>query len=84
MNNATMLQVVLRYVLGIPVGVDVTSVKYGDAPAGAEWDSLRHMVLCTMIEDQFNVMIDIELISRIRSYADAITILTELGVDFDV
>jgi acyl carrier protein len=83
MTNIDKLQTTFRKALQVPIGVDVTSSQYGDAPGGKHWDSLQHMVLCTLLEDAFDVMIDIEHVSQIRSYASAAAILAHLGVDFE-
>lgn len=61
---------------------DVISFDYGCSCGGKEWDSLRHMALCMVIEETFDVMIPIELVSQIRSYWNAITVLNSLGVKF--
>ena len=83
MSNQTKLQNVFRKVLSIPETVDVINVKYGESP-GRDWDSLQHMLLITLIEDEFDLMIEINDVSEIRSYIDAETVLSKYGVDFQV
>jgi hypothetical protein len=83
MTSMTKLQDAFRKALSVPASVGVTSLRYGDAPAGKEWDSLRHMVLCSLLEDAFDVTIDISSVSRIRSFWDAVSVLKDMGVSFD-
>lgn len=82
MNNNQKLQDAFRRALQVPASVDVRTIRYGDAIGGRDWDSLQNMVLCTLIEDEFDVMIDIGQIARIRSFDAAMKVLKELGVDF--
>jgi acyl carrier protein len=64
---------------------NVREFTYGDMPDGTkDWDSLQHMILCSLIEDEFYVMFRIDQIAKIRSYDDAKAVLSGLGVDFNV
>ncbi len=82
MSNLGKLQGAFRYVLRIPPTLPCENVEYSNSPGGKQWDSLQHMVLCTVIEDSFDVIIEIDKVAKIRSFQDAVEVLTSLGIDF--
>ena len=47
-----------------------------------EWDSIGHMTLIAVIEDEFDVSIDSEWITEFNSYLSGMELLNRLGVDF--
>jgi acyl carrier protein len=84
MTNHDKLHSVFRRVFQVSSQVPVNAATYGDSLDGGKlWDSLKHMVLCTQLEDAFDVMIDIELVAKIKSYGDAVAALQKLGVAFE-
>lgn len=47
------------------------------------WDSLGHLALVAMIEDEFDVEFDSDQMIDLNSFERAVEILRELGVDED-
>jgi hypothetical protein len=63
------------------LGPSKSEVAYGSNG----WDSLKHMVLVSELENKFDIIIDIEDIVKIESYHVARAMLTEkYGIKFDV
>lgn len=58
--------------------VDVTTLTYPTTG----WDSLSHMVLCTALEDAFDIMFEIEEIAEISSFDKAKEVLVRHGIQF--
>ena len=54
-------------------------LKYNSIP---EWDSVAHMVLISVIEEKFNVMLDTNDILDLSSIGQAQVILEKHGVSF--
>ena len=54
-------------------------LKYNSIP---EWDSVAHMVLISVIEEKFNVMLDTNDILDLSSVGQAQVILEKHGVSF--
>lgn len=46
-----------------------------------QWDSLTHMSLISMLEDEFDVFFDTEDILNFGSYTNGMKILNKYGVD---
>ena len=47
-----------------------------------KWDSVRQMTLVTALEDKFDIMIDIDDIYELTSYAKGMEIVSKYGVEF--
>jgi len=65
--------------LDLEDGVVVEDLALGESP---EWDSIGHMTLIAVIEDEFDVSIDSEWITEFNSYQSGMELLNRLGVDF--
>ena len=73
------LRVIFRKSLEVDADFPVDSLEY----RGIEkWDSLAHMSLIAALEDEFDVMIDIDDVIDMSSFAKAREILGKLGVEF--
>jgi acyl carrier protein len=57
----------------------LAGLKYQDIN---EWDSVGHMNLMTVLEDEFDIEMDIDDITEFSSYEEGLTILAKYGVDF--
>jgi acyl carrier protein len=66
--------------LGLPAGYDVIGLEYRSI---VEWDSLAHLSLVTTIEMTFDVMLDVDDVLGLRSFAACREILKSHGVTFD-
>jgi hypothetical protein len=42
------------------------------------WDSLRHMVLINLIEEEFNILIEIWDIAKVTDFASALALVTAM------
>lgn len=65
---------------------DVTSQELNEEFTFAlveKWDSLKHLVLITELEEAFNVLFESEDILHFESYLNGIKILKRYGVKFD-
>ena len=47
-----------------------------------QWDSVMQMALVTALEDQFDIMIEIDDIYELTSYAKGMEIVGKYGVEF--
>ena len=47
------------------------------------WDSLRQMDLVTSLERDFNIVLELDDIVRLNSFADVVAVLTEKGIDLE-
>lgn len=47
----------------------------------AKWDSVTQMTLITALENQFDIMIEIDDIYELNSYAKGIEIVSKYGVE---
>jgi acyl carrier protein len=65
--------------LNIPLDSVNDNLKYNSIP---EWDSVAHMVLISVIEEKFDVMLDTNEILDMSSVAQAKVILENHGVVF--
>lgn len=65
--------------LDLEDGVVVEDLALGES---LEWDSIGHMTLIAVIEDEFDVSIDSEWITEFNSYLSGMELLNRLGVDF--
>jgi acyl carrier protein len=77
-SNLERLQQAFRTTFGAGFATDMSTAKYGQGG----WDSLQHMVLIVNLEDGFDVSIGIAQVAQIRSFQDAIKVLSSLGVSF--
>lgn len=48
----------------------------------SEWDSVGHMVMTSILEDEFDIMMDTEDIIDFSSYKVGKTILAKYGIEF--
>ncbi len=46
-----------------------------------QWDSVAHMALVAMIEDEYGLMLDTDDIIDMNSYAKALSILARYGIN---
>ncbi|WP_038178849.1 acyl carrier protein [Vibrio rhizosphaerae] len=58
---------------------NLVGLKYQDIN---EWDSVGHMNLMTVLEDEFDIEMDIDDITDFSSYEEGQKILQKYGVDF--
>jgi acyl carrier protein len=65
--------------LGIPLASVKDELKYNSIP---EWDSVAHMVLVSVLEEKFDVMLDTNDILDMSSVAQAQVILEKHGILF--
>lgn len=49
----------------------------------SQWDSVGHMSLVSLLEETFDIMIDIDDIIGFSSYSEGINILNKYGIDFN-
>lgn len=59
---------------------DVTKLKYQEIPA---WDSVGHMQLIALIEDAFDIEMDIDDIIDLSSFDKGVEILSKYSVVLD-
>ena len=64
---------ILRAVLELPPGTDVTGARHGTT---AQWDSLAHVLIVGAIESEFGLQIDAADSLELTSY-DAIVLFLE-------
>ena len=57
----------------------LTGLKYQDIP---EWDSVGHMAMTAMLEDEFDIMMETDDIIDFSSYEIGKTILEKYGILF--
>ncbi|MEZ8688552.1 acyl carrier protein [Vibrio splendidus] len=57
----------------------LSGLKYQDV---TEWDSVGHMNLMTVLEDEFDVEMDIDDITDFSSFEEGQRILTKYNVEF--
>jgi len=65
---------------------DLTDEEYSEILTKddiANWDSLKHMVLVTSLEREFNIILDVQEIVNMQSFPDIIQILKEKEIDLD-
>jgi acyl carrier protein len=60
--------------------LELEKLSYQSIPA---WDSVGHMELMTVLEDTFNVQLDIDDIIDFSSFQKGIEILQKNGVKFE-
>ena len=77
MTNLTKYKNAFMEALGIEEGA-LTGLKYQDVP---EWDSVGHMGMITLIEDAFDIMMEIDDIIDFSSFEKGMEILAKYGVD---
>ena len=59
---------------------DLSQLKYQDIPA---WDSVGHMALMAVLEDVFEIELDIDDIIEFSSFEFGKTILGKYSVEFE-
>lgn len=57
----------------------LADLKYQDIP---EWDSVGHMAMTAMLEDEFDIMMETDDIIDFSSYEIGKTILGKYGITF--
>lgn len=78
MNNLTNYNKAFIETFGIEEDV-LANLKYQDIPT---WDSVGHMSLIAVIEDDFDIMLDTDDIIDFSSYEKGIEILKKYNVVF--
>jgi acyl carrier protein len=58
---------------------DIANLTYQAIP---EWDSIGHMTMISLLEDEFEIMMETEDIIDFSSYAKGIEILKKYNVEF--
>jgi acyl carrier protein len=58
---------------------DISNLTYQAIP---EWDSIGHMTMISLLEDEFEIMMETEDIIDFSSYAKGIEILKKYNVEF--
>ena len=71
------LQAAFREALVLGADVDVTTLTYRGI---AQWDSVAHMQLVSMIETAFDLMLETDDVIGMSSYAKAKEIVRKYGV----
>lgn len=66
--------------LGIPDSADFASLQYQGIP---EWDSVAHLQLVSVLESEFDIMLETEDVLDLSSFEKAKSILGKYGVEFD-
>jgi acyl carrier protein len=59
---------------------DVTKLKYQEIP---DWDSVGHMQLIALIEDAFDIEMDIDDIIDLSSFDKGVEILSKYSIALD-
>lgn len=80
---ATTQDLKLAFATGLNVDVDAidwANLEYRGVP---QWDSVAHMAVIAEIEDAFDIMIDIDDVIAMSSFAIATQIVENYGVSFD-
>ncbi|AVZ84743.1 acyl carrier protein [Acinetobacter sp. WCHA45] len=62
------LQKIFAETIGISIDKIADDLKYSSIP---EWDSITHMTLIAVIEQEFDIMIDAEDVIDMNSFAKA-------------
>lgn len=64
-------------------GVEESALGDGfTSDSEVKWDSVTQMTLITALEDQFDIMIEIDDIYELTSYAKGMEIVSKYGVKF--
>jgi acyl carrier protein len=66
MNDRARLDAIMRDVLELEPGTDLSTVRYRDT---VTWDSVAHVEILIAIEDAFGLQIDGEDASKLLDYA---------------
>lgn len=65
-------------VLGVPADVDTAELIYNEYPG---WDSVGHMTLVAALEEKFDVMLEMDDILDMSSFAKAEEIMARAVAD---
>ena len=79
MTNLEKYQNAFVETLGVSADVLNETFTFKDVPV---WDSVAHLSLISMLEDEFDVMFEAEDILHYGSYLNGIEILKRYGVEF--
>jgi acyl carrier protein len=79
-DSLTRLKKSFRTALGISDSADFTSLQYQGIP---EWDSVAHLQLVSVLESEFDIMLDTEDVLDLSSFEKAKTILAKYDIAFD-
>ena len=79
MNNEEKLKNIFAQGLGIPEEKVADSLAYQSIP---EWDSVAHMRVIALIDEQFETMLETEDVIDMSSFAKAKEILKKYEVEF--
>lgn len=72
----------LKQIFADSLGIEPTAVNDDLSYQGInQWDSVAHMALVAMIEDEYGIMLDTDDIIDMSSYAKALSILAGYGID---
>lgn len=66
--------------LGVPDSTDFSALQYQGIP---EWDSVAHLQLISVLETEFDIMLETEDVLDLSSFEKAKSILGKYGVEFD-
>lgn len=77
MNNLEKYNNIFKNILELKTE-ELTGLKYQDIPA---WDSVGHMQLIALIEEQFDIMLDTDDIIDFNSYEKGKEILSKYEIE---
>ncbi len=80
MDNIEKLKNVFTEALSLEADTDFDTLAYRENP---KWDSLAHMQLVGILENEFDIMLDTEDVIAMSSFPVAIELLGKYGVEFD-
>lgn len=79
MNNIEKYNNILREAFELDESFDLSTLVY----QGIEtWDSVGHMTMVAMLEDEFDIMMDTDDIIDFSSYEKGKEIMAKYGVEF--
>ncbi|MFA5153148.1 MAG: acyl carrier protein [Clostridia bacterium] len=79
MENELKLKKLFAEAFGVDESIIVDELTYKSIE---QWDSLAHMILITLIEEAFNIMIETEDVIDMSSFLKAKEILKKYKVEF--
>ena len=80
MNNKQKLYQSFANALGIDLGSVNDELAYQGIK---QWDSISHMMLISIIEEDFDISLDTDDVIELSSVGKAIEILKKYGIDFE-
>ena len=79
MSNTMKLREIFSNTLGIPIETVKESLQY----KSHHWDSVAHMAIVAGIDEGFDIMMEVDDIIDMSSFAKAMEILKKYGIQFD-